>query len=156
MPMASKGKTTYSYDRVSHKSLLSPYWFTYALCVGDLSKAASGMPIICWKNKKAIVCGETKYRVENERRTNCEISVLRAGTWTKAHWHITLLLTAGTSSQFVILKLTERERNAGGNAEMLAMLKPTLSNFSYLPGHLLCTNETVISHFSAFKRETFL
>lgn len=50
----------------------------------------------------------------------------------------------------------ERERNAGGNAEMLAMLKPTLSNFSYLPGHLLCTNETVISHFSAFKRETFL
>jgi len=50
----------------------------------------------------------------------------------------------------------QRERNAGGNAEMLAMLKPTLSNFSYLPGHLLCTNETVISHFSAFKRELFL
>jgi len=48
--------------------------------VGDLSKAASGMLIICWKNKKAIVCGETKYRVENERKTNCEISVLRAGT----------------------------------------------------------------------------
>ncbi len=59
MPMASKAKTTYSYDRASHKSWLSPYWFTYALCVGDLSKAASVMMlIICSKNKKAIVCGK--------------------------------------------------------------------------------------------------
>lgn len=104
MPMASKGKTTYSYDRVSHKSWLSPYWFTYALCVGDLSKAASGMPIICSKNKKAIVCG--KQNTGLKMREELIVRFLSSGL---AHEQKHTDTSHCTSSQFVILKLTERE-----------------------------------------------
>lgn len=155
MSMASKAKTTYSYDRVSHKSWLLPYWFTYALCVGDLSKAASGMPIICSKNKKAIVCG--KQNTGLKMREELIVRFLSSGlAQEQKHTDTSHCCWQPVQVHSLLSWSWQRERNAGGNAEMLAMLKPTLSNLSYLPGNLLCTNETVISHFSAFKRETFL
>lgn len=113
------------------------------------------LPIICLKNKKAIVCG--KQNTGFKMREELIVRSLSSGlALEQKHTDTSHCCWQPVQVHSLLSWSWQRERNAGGNAEMLAMLKPTLSNLSYLPGHLLSTNETMISHFSAFKRETFL
>lgn len=94
MCTASKGKTTVLLQ-VSHKGLLSPYWFTYALCAGGL-----------FKGRKQYACSLAESRERGKReaivqmfeneRTNCKILVVLSGAWTKAGWHAILPMTDGT------------------------------------------------------------
>lgn len=94
MRMASKAKTTFLRQASSQEFIIALLIYICTLCRSTFQS----QDMIC--TQPGWIGGEGKreaivQRFENER-TNCKISVLLSGVWTKAQWHAILLMTDGT------------------------------------------------------------